>query len=1229
MANDLNLQLTIRADGTAAVTSLRQVASATESIGGAAAQAEAQAGGLTGLFEGLGRQALYLNEIKDTLGQVAGALKSVTDLADGYQTLAARAGNVSASAVEANTALEALAGIAARTHVPLLETGNLFTRLATATKDLKVPQQDLLQFTEAINNALRLNGTTAAEASGAMLQLSQALGAGALRGEEFNSVNEQMPAVLDALAQYLGKTRGELKALAEQGALTTNIVLNAVRGMGDRWAEEAGKLPVTLNQALTDVESAWAAYLGRNQTVKDAMGGLSGALEAVSQNLDAIVPVAGAAVGALGGLQIARTLGPAIGSAAGQVLLLARSLPAMNAGLLASQAASGAAAGGMALLKGSMAALGGPAGIILLAASALGVWALASRETSVEAQALAKDLEKSSAAWRDLTEAQKQSYLQNMSGDRLAQLKFEIAETENLIAATQRNLDMMRQGIAVQLASGVAAEQLAGGHKALEQQELALRSAQAKLEDQQRRLNEAQTQASGNDLSGYYAKVQAAVGQVTTQLERLQKIRDAENRADQAQAEAQATYLRMLGDERGALEATASAQQRLADRSRATVEAKQAEVIAQEQALKALQELVAANPSLLAAKAEELRSLEAEVAMLKASSAEARAKAQSDQLAADQARLAGEAYGDQSDNLDRLRSLYQSSRASMDLYTGSVDLVRQAGEELADVQQKIAEKADQLAKSLQGQGAVAAQVEDEIAALQQREIELEQTIELSKKSVDEARVSQEELNKARAEYLKSLSDAIDAAGREVSAKAALTNQLQQELQQRQSLLTAQGKELTTRAEIARLTGQEEDAVRLTAEALRVETEAKEEAISGAYTYAQALKAEADALTNQADRVRELALANDGELDPAEKTAIANAEASAKAKQMEADAARQTALDLDKQTQAEKDLAEATGQAAEAAAAAADEQAKAARESVVYTDLIATELAGLADQYEALGDTSTAAMLRSKETLGDYWRMWGAGQYPQQIAALNEQLTQLGQRVAYVDSLTDALQSGSYSAAQLAEATRIAQTATERLGAERLEALRSAIQAAQQDMEDLRREADDTLKSWQDKLDQLRGNQLDIAARQRLSDLADLQAQLDAAVSAGNAEAAANIRAAIEAAKAYWDEYIAGLKAADEAASNANLPGVTDNGDGTITSGGDPLIRGSGGSSDGNITGKMTTISSATASDSASTRQVSRVVEVRLSAGGETAALYTDEELTDKVLRVLEAAQKAA
>lgn len=147
---------------------------------------------------------------------MAGALKGVTDLADGYQTLAARVGNVATSGVDANEILAELAGIAARTHAPLLETGNLFTRLATATKDLKVPQQDLLQFTEAINNALRLNGTSAAEASGAMLQLAQALGAGALRGEEFNSVNEQMPAMLDALAEYLGKTRGELKGLVSR-----------------------------------------------------------------------------------------------------------------------------------------------------------------------------------------------------------------------------------------------------------------------------------------------------------------------------------------------------------------------------------------------------------------------------------------------------------------------------------------------------------------------------------------------------------------------------------------------------------------------------------------------------------------------------------------------------------------------------------------------------------------------------------------------------------------------------------------------------------------------------------------------------------------------------------------------------------------------------------------------------------------------------------------------------
>ncbi|MDQ9670831.1 tape measure protein, partial [Serratia marcescens] len=74
------------------------------------------------------------------------------------------------------------------------------------------------------NKAAIVSGATAEESTNAIIQLSQGLASGTLRGEEFNSVSEQMPRIMEMLEKSLGKTRGELRAMAEQGMLTTQVV---------------------------------------------------------------------------------------------------------------------------------------------------------------------------------------------------------------------------------------------------------------------------------------------------------------------------------------------------------------------------------------------------------------------------------------------------------------------------------------------------------------------------------------------------------------------------------------------------------------------------------------------------------------------------------------------------------------------------------------------------------------------------------------------------------------------------------------------------------------------------------------------------------------------------------------------------------------------------------------------------------------------------------------------
>lgn len=152
--------------------------------------------------------------------------------------------------------------IAQETRQSLESTGQLYVRLTTALKDTGASQLEVATLTTTINQAFAVSGASAAEAAAAITQLSQGLAAGALRGDEFNSVAEQAPRLMDALAKSLGVSRGELRKMAEDGKLTADVIRKALaEASGDIGAEFA-QLPVTIGGGLTAIQNSVASLVG-------------------------------------------------------------------------------------------------------------------------------------------------------------------------------------------------------------------------------------------------------------------------------------------------------------------------------------------------------------------------------------------------------------------------------------------------------------------------------------------------------------------------------------------------------------------------------------------------------------------------------------------------------------------------------------------------------------------------------------------------------------------------------------------------------------------------------------------------------------------------------------------------------------------------------------------------------------------------------------------------------
>lgn len=148
--------------------------------------------------------------------------------------------------------------IAGATRNGLSETSSLYGNLIRATQTLGGTQDQAARATETFSKALKLGGADAAATASATLQFGQALASGVLRGDEFNSIAEASPRLLQLIADALGKPKGELRALAEQGKLTSDVLFKALtdRRFTAGIDDEFKTLPVTFSDAMQKVQNA-------------------------------------------------------------------------------------------------------------------------------------------------------------------------------------------------------------------------------------------------------------------------------------------------------------------------------------------------------------------------------------------------------------------------------------------------------------------------------------------------------------------------------------------------------------------------------------------------------------------------------------------------------------------------------------------------------------------------------------------------------------------------------------------------------------------------------------------------------------------------------------------------------------------------------------------------------------------------------------------------------------
>lgn len=241
------------------------------------------------------------------------SIAAIARAADSYNLMNARLKLATSSQEEFNTAQAELARIATATQSPLASLYTLYGRISRPLKEVGRSQADIIKLTEAVATAFRVSGASAQEAENGVIQFAQALGSGALRGDEFNSVAEQAPRLMQALADGIGVPVGALKEMAAQGLLTADIVTNALTSQLETLRTEAESLPETVGGAMTALSDSINGAVGKTnlQPLIDSLNNLRkqvedpATAEGIGQVTSAIVRLGSVALGAisdLGGL---------------------------------------------------------------------------------------------------------------------------------------------------------------------------------------------------------------------------------------------------------------------------------------------------------------------------------------------------------------------------------------------------------------------------------------------------------------------------------------------------------------------------------------------------------------------------------------------------------------------------------------------------------------------------------------------------------------------------------------------------------------------------------------------------------------------------------------------------------------------------------------------------------------------------------------------------------------
>lgn len=229
------------------------------------------------------RGTSLLGTIRNLAGTFLGmqSVRWLVNTSDQLTSINARLRLMTGSAEAAAAAQEEIYQAAMRSRGAYADMADFVSQLGTVAGNAFTGTDELVAFAEQIQKQMAISGASGASAQAALVQLTQGLASGTLRGEELNSVLEQTPMIAQTIAEYMGVTIGEMRELSSEGKVTAEVVKNAMLGAAEETNAQFEQMPMT-----------WAQVWTMFQNV--AIQALDPVLDAISwlaNNIDLVGPI--------------------------------------------------------------------------------------------------------------------------------------------------------------------------------------------------------------------------------------------------------------------------------------------------------------------------------------------------------------------------------------------------------------------------------------------------------------------------------------------------------------------------------------------------------------------------------------------------------------------------------------------------------------------------------------------------------------------------------------------------------------------------------------------------------------------------------------------------------------------------------------------------------------------------------------------------------------------------